>query len=51
VREVICPACGALTEGETDDELVQATREHTLDAHAYDIPREHVLAAAVDVLS
>jgi hypothetical protein len=48
MREVICPACGALTEGVTDDELYQATREHTLDAHAYDIPREHVLASAFD---
>jgi hypothetical protein len=51
MKEVICPACGAITEGETNDALYEATREHTLDAHAYDIPREHVLAAATDVPS
>ncbi|WP_157988088.1 DUF1059 domain-containing protein [Jiangella endophytica] len=49
MKEVICPACGALTEGTTDEELYEATRAHTVDAHRYDIPREHVLAAAVEV--
>ena len=48
MREVICPACGALVEGEDDDELVARARQHTLDAHDYDIPAEHVLAAAQD---
>lgn len=47
-REVICPACGALIEASDDDELVQLAREHTVDAHAYEIPTEHVLAAAYD---
>jgi hypothetical protein len=47
-REVICPACGALIEATDDAELVQRAREHTLDAHAYDIPTEHVLEAARD---
>jgi hypothetical protein len=45
---VICPACGALVEARDDSELVQLAREHTLDAHAYNIPAEHVLAAAYD---
>jgi hypothetical protein len=49
MKELICPACGALCEGETDDELFVAAREHTLDAHHYDIPREHVIASAVEV--
>jgi hypothetical protein len=49
LREVICPACGALVEGADDDELVERARAHTLDAHRYDIPTEHVLAAAYDV--
>lgn len=48
MKEVLCPACGALTEGATDDELYIATREHTLQAHSYDIPREHVLLSAVE---
>jgi hypothetical protein len=49
MKELTCPACGALCEGGTDDELYAATREHTLDAHQYDIPREHVIASAVEV--
>ena len=48
MREVICPACGALVEGRDDAELVTNARAHTLDAHDYDIPTEHVLAAAYD---
>ena len=47
-KEVICPACGAIVEARDDEELVRRAREHTLDAHAYDIPAEHVLAAAYD---
>jgi hypothetical protein len=48
VREVICPACGALVEAGDDDELIVRARQHTLDAHHYDIPPEHVRAAAKD---
>lgn len=47
-REVICPACGALIEAADDEQLVAFAREHTIDAHAYDIPTEHVLSAAYD---
>jgi hypothetical protein len=43
--EVTCPACGAITEAATPDELYELTREHTLAEHRYDIPREHVMAA------
>ena len=49
MKEVICPACGALVEGADDDEIVDRARAHTLDAHSYDIPTEHVLAAAYEV--
>ena len=45
--EVTCPACGAVVEAESAEELVTRAREHTLDAHAYDIPPEHVLRSAV----
>lgn len=49
MKEVICPACGALVEGGNTDQLVERARRHTLDAHSYDIPTEHVLAAAYDI--
>ena len=45
--EVLCPACGAVVEGDSEDDLVERAREHTVDAHGYSIPTEHVLAAAV----
>lgn len=49
MREVMCPACGAIMEELDDERLVVAARAHTLDAHGYDIPREHVLESAQDV--
>jgi enoyl-CoA hydratase/carnithine racemase len=47
--EVICEACGAIVEAPDRHELVARAREHTLDAHAYNIPAEHVLAVAHDI--
>jgi hypothetical protein len=47
--EVVCPACGAIIEAPDRDELVVRAREHTLDAHAYNIPTHHVLADAYEV--
>lgn len=46
--EVVCPACGALVEAVDRDELIVRAREHTLDAHDYNIPAEHVLASAYE---
>jgi len=43
--EVACPACGAIVEAADEDELCQRAGEHTVEAHRYVIPREHVLAA------
>jgi len=43
---VICPACGAMMEAGDIGLLVEVAREHTLDAHNYDIPPEHVRQAA-----
>ena len=45
--EVTCPACGAIVEAPDTDELVVRAREHTVDAHDYDIPAQHVRDAAV----
>lgn len=46
MKEVLCPACGAIIEGEDDIVLIKRTRMHTLDAHDYNIPDEHVIASA-----
>jgi pyochelin biosynthesis protein PchC len=45
--EVSCPMCGGLIEAPNEDELVRLSRLHTLDAHHYDVPAEHVLTAMV----
>lgn len=47
--EVICPACGAISEGQNRDELFLEARAHTLDEHSYDVPRGHVDDAAYAV--
>jgi hypothetical protein len=46
LRGVACPACGAIVEAESDEELVTLARDHCLLAHGYAIPAEHVIAAA-----
>jgi hypothetical protein len=46
-REVECPACGAIIVGTDDDDLVTRAREHTVDAHGYLVPRDHVLERTV----
>jgi hypothetical protein len=48
VKEVECPACGALIEEPDDEQLVAAARLHSLEAHRYDLPAAHVLQAARD---
>ncbi|TWG98573.1 hypothetical protein L615_000300000650 [Nocardioides sp. J9] len=45
MKEVVCPACGALMESSDQDVLVELAKRHTLAAHNYDIPEEHVVAA------
>jgi pyochelin biosynthesis protein PchC len=44
--EVTCPLCGGIVEAGTEDELVRTAKLHTLDAHHYDVPAEHVLQLA-----
>lgn len=43
--EVSCPMCGGLIEATDKDELIRLSQLHTLDAHCYNVPAEHVLAA------
>ncbi|WP_211269104.1 hypothetical protein [Saccharothrix syringae] len=43
--EVSCPMCGGLIEAADEDELIRLSQLHTLDAHRYNVPAEHVLAA------
>ncbi|MEP6785234.1 MAG: hypothetical protein ABI898_05760 [Sphingomonadales bacterium] len=43
--ELECPACGAIVEASDMAEMIVLAREHTLDAHDYDIPDQHVIDA------
>jgi len=47
--EVTCPICGGLIEALDQAELIRRSRRHTLDAHQYDVPAEHLLAAMLPV--
>ncbi|MFD2467783.1 hypothetical protein [Amycolatopsis silviterrae] len=43
--EVSCPMCGGLIEAAGKDDLIRLAQLHTRDAHRYDVPAEHVVAA------
>lgn len=43
--ELTCPVCGALIEAEDMDSMIELAREHTIDAHEYNIPDAHVIEA------
>jgi predicted small metal-binding protein len=44
-REVVCPMCGGIVEASNETELIRLAKLHTLDAHGYDVPAEHVLSS------
>lgn len=43
MKYVVCPPCGTVIEGKTDDEVVRVAQEHAKEKHAYDLPREEIL--------
>ncbi|MEO5597372.1 MAG: hypothetical protein ABIQ66_02010 [Novosphingobium sp.] len=43
--ELVCPVCGALIEADNMGVMIELAREHTLDAHDYNIPDAHVIDA------
>ena len=43
--ELVCPVCGALIEADDMPSMIELAREHTLDAHDYNIPDAHVIDA------
>jgi len=42
---VLCPPCGSVFEGATEDDVVRIAQEHAKAKHAYDLPREEILQA------
>lgn len=45
MKYVVCPPCGTVFEGTTEDEVVRTAQEHAKEKHAYDLPREEILEA------
>jgi hypothetical protein len=41
----VCPLCGGIIEAGDQAELIRLAKLHTLDAHGYDVPAEHVLSS------
>jgi predicted small metal-binding protein len=48
LRELICPACGAIIEAAEIDELVVACKRHTREQHGYELPAEHVVMSLLE---
>ena len=48
VKQVTCPLCGGVVESDSPEKLVGLARRHTMAAHGYDVPAEHVIAAMED---
>lgn len=42
---VLCPPCGTVFEGTTEDDVVRVAQDHAKEKHAYDLPREEILEA------
>jgi predicted small metal-binding protein len=45
MKYVLCPPCGTVFEGTTEDEVVRLTQEHAKEKHSYAIPREEIVEA------
>jgi pyochelin biosynthesis protein PchC len=48
VKQVTCPLCGGIVESGSPEKLIELARRHTMAAHGYDVPAEHVIAAMED---
>ena len=49
MKQVVCPLCGGFVEHDDPAELVRLAQMHTVDAHQYVVPIEHVLQSIEDV--
>lgn len=47
-KQVTCPLCGGIVEADSPEKLVELARRHTVMAHGYDVPADHVTAAMED---
>lgn len=48
-KYVVCPPCGSVFEGETEDELVRVTQSHAKAKHGYTPPPNEVLDSVTSI--
>jgi predicted small metal-binding protein len=47
MKYVVCPPCGTVFEGETEQEVIRTTQLHAKEKHDYVPPREEILNAMI----
>jgi predicted small metal-binding protein len=45
MKYVVCPPCGTVLEGQTEQDVIRTTQLHAKEKHDYVIPREEILNA------
>ena len=45
MKYVVCPPCGSVFEGETEQEVITTTQLHAKEKHDYVPPREEILGS------
>jgi predicted small metal-binding protein len=48
MKYVLCPPCGTVFEGETEEEVIRVTQSHAKQKHSYVPSREEVLPAVTE---
>jgi predicted small metal-binding protein len=44
MKYVVCPPCGSVFEGETEQDVVRTTQLHAQEKHGYAAPAEEILS-------
>lgn len=42
MKYVVCPPCGTVFEGETDQDVIRTTQTHAKEKHDYQLPEEEI---------
>lgn len=45
MKYVVCPPCGTVFEGETEQDVIRTTQMHAKEKHDYVLPREEIMNA------
>jgi predicted small metal-binding protein len=45
MKYVVCPPCGTVLEGNTEQDVINTTQQHAKEKHDYELPREEIMNA------